>query len=410
MAAVLLLSGLTGCVSGQLNAQRSPEPRNTPTPIASVAAAAESIAPPKRLQESWDAYRQRFVQTDGRVIDWESDERTTSEGQAYAMLRAVFMDDPVTFARTLKWAEDNLRRQGSGKLEDHLWVWKWGKDDQKKWVILDRNFASDADIDAATALILAARRWNRPDYLKLAQVKLQDIWDFSTIDLGGQRYLLPGPRDAFQRENQIILNPSYLAPYSFRLFTQVDPDRDWMSLVRSSYQVLEQSAQLSAVYLPSDWVALDVQTGQYAPVTNSDPLVSQHSFDAYRVWWRVAWDAIGFNAPEATDYLRRHLGYLQQTWQAQGRIPAVLDLQGSPTVEYEATSQYGALYVAFRLVDPDTAEQIYRQKLDPQYRSGFWDNNAAYYTQNIVWLGLLPSTTVSSRLLTPTNTAQETRP
>lgn len=67
------------------------------------------------LDESWKSYRQRFIQPDGRVIDWESDQRTTSEGQAYAMLRAVLANDPETFSRTLNWAEVNLARKVGGK-------------------------------------------------------------------------------------------------------------------------------------------------------------------------------------------------------------------------------------------------------------------------------------------------------
>src|SRR5437016_10118896 len=43
------------------------------------------------LTNSWTAYKQQFIQQDGRVIDWMSEGNTTSEGQSYAMLRAVWM-------------------------------------------------------------------------------------------------------------------------------------------------------------------------------------------------------------------------------------------------------------------------------------------------------------------------------
>lgn len=101
-------------------------------------------APPdidQLLNESWAAYRRQFIQADGRVIDRESDDRTVSEGQAYAMLRAVLADDPATFALTLNWAETNLQRRESPQPAskatpnsaskpaaplDSLWAWKWG--------------------------------------------------------------------------------------------------------------------------------------------------------------------------------------------------------------------------------------------------------------------------------------------
>jgi endoglucanase len=356
------------------------------------------------LKESWIAYRRRFIQPDGRVIDWEADSRSTSEGQAYAMLRAVIINDPATFAKTLEWAENNLRRQKNGKNTDKLWAWKWGKDKSGKWGIIDANFASDADIDAITALIFAARRWNRPEYLNLAKAKLQDLWELSTIKLpSGKRYLLPGPKESFYMRSLLKLNPSYLAPYAFRLFAQVDPGHDWLSLVESSYQVLENSAQISAVKLPSDWVALDTNTGEYQAVPKSASIDSIYAFDAYRVWWRVWLDAAWFKSPEASQFLRQHLGHLQEQWRKQQKIPARINLQGEAIVDYEATSQYAMVYPALRQIDPTVAEQIRQRKLLPAYRNGIWDNDSAYYVQNLAWLGLLPPNAVTPQLLTVTN-------
>ncbi|NEP76657.1 MAG: hypothetical protein F6K29_34980 [Okeania sp. SIO2G5] len=194
------------------------------------------------LQESWTIYKARFIQPDGRVIDREAQDRTVSEGQAYAMLRAVMVDDPETFEATLNWAEINLQRQDSGGDRlDNLWAWKWGQLVGAEWGIMDENFASDADLDAVTALILAAQRWDRPDYLTLAQTKLADLWNLSTVvvpraatEQGSDRYFLPGPRPAFQQGYLTYLNPSYFAPYAFRLFAEVDPEHDWLSLVDTS--------------------------------------------------------------------------------------------------------------------------------------------------------------------------------
>jgi endoglucanase len=347
------------------------------------------------LQQSWSAYRERFIQADGRVIDRENNARTVSEGQAYAMLRSVFANDPDTFGLTFKWAEANLARRGSdGNRLDSLWAWKWGQD-QQNWGILDNNFASDADLDAVTALILASRRWNRPDYLELARTKLNDLWALSTVTAPGrksQRYFLPGPLSSFQPQpNQVYLNPSYLAPYAFRLFAQVDPNHDWLSLVNSSYQVLQNSTQLSEVGLPSDWVMLNLETGQFQAPPVTAQLRSTYSFDAYRVWWRVALDAVWFNSREAKTFLADHLPHLQELWRTQQAIPARINLRGFPTARYEATSQYAMLYPALQLIDAETAAQIRQQKLLANYSNGIWDNDSAYYTQNLAWLGLFPA-------------------
>lgn len=370
---------------------RSRTPPSGP-PVTSTRSSDSSDTQQSRLlQESWDSYRKRFIQGDGRVIDWEGKERSTSEGQAYALWRAVFMDDRDTFDRVLGWAESNLQRKDpSGKPTDSLWAWKWGKSTTGQWIQLDQNFASDADIDACFALILASQRWNRPDYLALARTKLKDIWVLSTVTSGSTIHLLPGPKIAFQKDNLVTFNPSYAAPYAFRLFAQVDGDRDWMALVNSSYDLLNQSSRLSQVGLPSDWVNFDLKTGQYSALPSGSPIQTQYSFDATRIWWRVALDAEIFNESRARTYLETYLKPLQSQWRRDRKIPAQIDLQGNPMVNYEATSQYGMLYAAFRVTDPTIAREIYEQKLLPNYRAGFWDDDKAYYTQNLAWFGIHP--------------------
>jgi endoglucanase len=373
--------------------------KTPPSPSPSVNASDLKLSKQRRteiLDESWKSYRQRFIQPDGRVIDWESDQRTTSEGQAYAMLRSVLANDPETFARTLNWAEVNLARKVGGKTTDRLWTWKWGRMPQGQWGVLDGNFASDADIDACFSLILASKRWNKPEYLVLARQKLKDLWQFSTLEVKQQRYLLPGPEVAFRQGETLIFNPSYFAPYAFRVFAQVDGDRDWLKLVASSYRVLEDSATLSSVGLPSDWVGFNLKTQRYESL--KAPLLSQYGFDASRVWWRVTLDGAIYNEPRAIAYLKQHTAHLRQLWLDQGKIPAQISLQGQPLVDYDATSQYGMLFAAMELLDPAISENISQKKLLPRYQQGFWDNDAAYYTQNLVWFGLLPAATVGQAI------------
>ena len=423
IAAAAMLLSLAGCSFSSFTGEaKTPEIElpviTVPTAVSSPSLP-EGIDNQKLLEESWAVYREQFIQEDGRVIDYEAQDRSVSEGQAYAMLRAVLMNDERTFVLTLDWAEKNLQRLGAdGKRIDNLWAWKWGQKEGGKWEPIDFNFASDADIDAATALILAYRRWHRPEYLDLALIKLQDIWQYSTVVVGANgkvkdngksglfqlstRYLLPGPVEAFVPSSSTIhLNPSYFAPYAFRLFAQVDSNHDWLSLVKSSYEVLEKSAETSVVGLPSDWIALETKTGDFQPLPPESPIKSVYSFDAYRVWWRIAWDAAWFDAPEAQQYLTTATKHLQQLWESSAFIPARIDLQGQATVKYDATSQYAMLYPAFRLIKPELAEQMLQKKILPQYHQGVWDDKSAYYTQNLAWLGIMPFNAVDPQLLQP---------
>jgi endoglucanase len=202
---------------------------------------------------------------------------------------------------------------------------------------------------------------------------------------------MPGPKDAFwNQEDTLILNPSYFAPYAFRLFAQVDPTHNWAGLIDSGYRALEESSKISKVGLPSDWIVLNPKTGSFQPLPATHQLKSLYGFDAYRVWWRLALDAAWFQEPRAKQYLQQNIQHLQKLWQTQKKIPAQITLEGQPAVAYEATPQYAMLYAAFRLIDPKTAEQIYQQKLTPRYRNGFWDSDSAYYTQNLAWFALLP--------------------
>lgn len=407
VAIIASLSSLYACFSGySVVNQKNPHEEtlvqtSLPTNGSENISIPESTPNRKLLAESWDSYRRRFIQADGRVIDYEAGDRSTSEGQAYAMLRAVLINDSATFAQTLNWGENNLHRQINGQKTDSLWAWKWGKNADGKWGTIDNNFATDGDIDATTALILASRRWNRPEYLKIAQVKLLSLWNLATAPGPfGKRYLIPGPAAAFvPNTSTLYLNPSYLAPYAFRIFAQVDPAHDWLSLVDSSYKVLEQSKQLSAVGLPSDWVVLDTTTGKYQPLPPSSLLQTVYSFDAYRVWWRLSLDLVWFNSPEAQHYLQTASLHLQKLWRTQSRLPARIDLQGKEVVNYEATSQYAMLYTVWRLIEPQLADELLEKKLLPQYKQGIWDDHTSYYTQNLAWLGLLPPDAVPEQLL-----------
>ncbi len=425
ICALMILSLGSSCTAAPPSPANSAPANSAPAdsvPVDSAAADSVSIAAAAEtldrdfFEDSWDQYRQRFIQGDGRVIDWETDDqRTTSEGQAYAMLRAVMIDDPETFDQVLRWGENNLTRIGAdGEPLDQLWAWKWGPQgeetdaatqttspgDAESWGITDANFASDADIDVATALILAARRWNRPEYLELARQKLADLWTYSTIastDDSSARYLLPGPLAAFSPEpNTVYLNPSYFAPYAFRMFAQVDRDRDWLSLIDSSYDVLTASAALSSQALPSNWVALQLSDKTYQPLPADIPIQSVYGFDAYRVWWRIALDAAWFDAPEAEAYLQAHLPALVTRWQQDQTIPAEIDLAGNTLTPFESTAQYAMLYRGLAEVDVQTAQALRDQKLLPAYRDGFWDSASAYYTQNLAWLGLFPPEWVSA--------------
>jgi endo-1,4-beta-D-glucanase Y len=349
-----MLLGIFGCENGK-SAQTS-ESRSTP-PI---------------LKESWNAYVQRFIQQDGRVIDHSAADISTSEGQAYAMLRAVWIGDRDTFDKTFAWARNNLN---SGIRSDNLWAWKWGKNADGKWAVLDKAFASDADQDAALALILASQVWKNGKYADEARAILQDLWTLGTVDAAGHRYLLAG--DSSCKGDVCRINPSYYAPYAYRIFSKFDDSADWNALVESSYQLLDLVSGFAKTRLPADWVQLNTKTGEIAPASEKD---SSYSYDAFRVHWRIEVDRELFRDPRAEQYLQHSLGWLTEQWQQHRKLPAVISPAGKGLVNYESLEMLSALMCA-------THDDAMQKKLSAVYSQGIWGDRDRYYLQNWAWFG-----------------------
>jgi hypothetical protein len=64
----------------------------------------------------WNAYATRFIDEQGRVIDPQGGNRTTSEGQSYALFFALADNDRARFDQVLKWTQNNL---AAGNLGAH---------------------------------------------------------------------------------------------------------------------------------------------------------------------------------------------------------------------------------------------------------------------------------------------------
>jgi cellulose synthase (UDP-forming) len=339
---------------------------------------AQPARPPDVLRDSWRAYSERFIQQDGRVIDYRADGMSTSEGQAYAMLRAVWVNDRPAFDKTYTWAVNNLN---AGSRTDHLWAWKWGQDVNGQWHALDRAFATDADQDAALALVLASVVWKEPRYLAQARGALTDIWNLATIPLSGKRYLLAG--DSLCQGPVCRINPSYYAPYAYRVFQKFDSSHNWGELVDSSYVILNSVSRLTSTHLPPDWAQLNTRTGT---ITLLSPTDSVFSYDAFRTYWRVALDYYLNRDPRAVDYLKFALAWFDTEWNRRGSMAAVISAKGEPKVEYQSYEMLAGVMPAMRLVDAPAAARIER-KLASIYALGIWGERDSYYLQNWAWFG-----------------------
>lgn len=372
---------VAGCGTAGANAAGPATPSATPALKRQIVA---------DLRSTWSGYKRAFIQGDGRVIDPTRSGVTTSEGQSYALLRAVWMDDRPEFDLVWAWTQHNLQVRG-----DHLFGYLWGEHPNGSWSILSTNTATDGDEDIALALIFAGHRWHDPAYLRAATAIVRDIWRTEVATVRGTPYLTAGNWAPSVRSPGIPIDPSYLAPYAYRIFAQLDPADPWMKLVTSSYQVLTacSAAQLGAsqsVFLPPNWCAVQPTTGQVIG-DPSMPRANTYGYDAFRVMWRVALDWQWNRSPRAHAYLER-AAFLRQAWQSHHTLYAEYSHGGVPVGTAQDPTIYGGDIGDFVVTAPKGAQAIAETELLPSLRAqtgvAFWGQRDNYFEQNWVWFGL----------------------
>ncbi|WP_439899775.1 cellulose synthase complex periplasmic endoglucanase BcsZ [Paraburkholderia phymatum] len=198
----------------------------------------------------WQGFLQQFVSADGRVIDVGSaDERTVSEGQAYALFFALVANDRASFDRILRWTEVSLAQ---GDLATHLPAWLWGRRTDGDFAVLDANAASDADLWIAYALLEAGELWGERSYFARGALLAKHVLDAETAYVPGLGLtLLPGPVGFHPEPDLWRVNPSYSPPQVLRgIGTRLPSDARWARVVESGSRVLLDTAPLG--YAP-DW-------------------------------------------------------------------------------------------------------------------------------------------------------------
>src|SRR5258708_648167 len=175
----------------------------------------------------WKSYAAAFMDNQIRVIDHDGGDRTTSEGQAYALFFALVANDRPRFDGLLHWTEINL---ASGDLTAHLPAWSWGRSPNNKWGVLDTNSASDADVWMAYTLLQAGKAWNEPHYTwvgtalakRIAAQEVVHVPNFGAV-------LLPGA-SGFHNGESYRLNASYLPLQLFLGLGHELPDGPWQQI------------------------------------------------------------------------------------------------------------------------------------------------------------------------------------
>ena len=343
------------------------------------------------LDSLWQHYKDYYLEKGTyRTVDWQRGEVTTSEGEAYTMLRSVWQDDHATFDASWTWLNDNLAMKDS-----HIYSWLFGRRTDGTYGIMTsesgQNAASDADTDIALALLFAYARWDDPRYLNAAKLTINDIWNHEVIVIRNTPYMTS---DNIEKnfKGDVAINPSYFSPYAYKIFATVDPAHDWNALVDSSYSLLEASsvADLNTAksdMLPPDWILIDRNTG--AIKTSVPGLDTNFSYDAMRVPWRVALDWYWNNDPRAYGVLSS-MSFLENQWNHDHMLVSDYSHDGSAVASNESPAFYGGSIAAFMVIDANTARQVYEEKLQSLYSpdSNSWKKLLGYYDDNWAWFGM----------------------
>jgi endoglucanase len=257
LPALLLTAAFPGC--GQAAQHRRHVPK-APSP-----AEADRLA-----VDSARAFLDGYVDPGGRVVRRDQGGDTVGEGQAYAMLAAAAIGDGARFDRIWSWTQANLRRP-DGLLAYH---WAGGR-------VVDRQAASDADLDAARALLLAGCRFGRADLRAEAGRIGRAVLAHETR----ARVLGAGPW-ALQRE-RTVFNPSYLDPRTLIGLGHLTGDHRYAAVARSGRRLIARLARP----LPPNWATVTRAGSASAASSASGARGSgAFSFDAPRALIRLAAD------------------------------------------------------------------------------------------------------------------------
>lgn len=338
--------------------------------------------PQQILSLSWNSYKIHFITKDGATVDPYRDNATTSEGQSYTLLRSVWMNDKKQFNTTWQWTKTNMQKSNG------LFAWYVKSDNIENTKKI--NSASDADEDIALALLFGYAKWHNYNYLYDAKKVINGIWIDDVKFIKNKPYLAAG--DWESSNSDIIFNPSYFAPYEYKIFAEVDIHA-WEDLVKDSYAVLQEcsSANLdtpNSVGLPPNWCALSSNgTIATAPKNVGD---SNYSYDAFRVPWRITLDYLWYKDPRAKEYLDSQT-FVAKQWKDIGKILVGYTHDGNVNQNYESAGAYGANIGSFIISDPKAANTIYQEKILPKFytneNDSYWEDPKNYYVQNWAWFG-----------------------
>jgi endo-1,4-beta-D-glucanase Y len=243
----------------------------------------------KYLVPAYNQWKANFVKGN-KVVRPEAANDTVSEGQAYGMLIAVNMNDKTLF--------DSLYSGWTGNITTGtLMNWCLGSSGGGTGSACSASggSATDADEDAAFALLQAAKVFGDASYKTKALAMIGDIWskdiDASTkLPKGGSNY-----------SSSATTNPSYFAPAYYNAFKAAGDSNDWASVNAAVYKAVNASTWTNGL-LPA-WCSGNTCTAPGSNPGSADPTTDGiYQYDAHRIPMRIGLDYCFNGTADAKTY------------------------------------------------------------------------------------------------------------
>lgn len=304
----------------------------------------------QKARPLWDAWKDRFLMADGRVVDALQRQASHSEGQGYGMVLATFFDDAEAFSRMYQWTERNLAVR-----PDPLLAWRWLPDAGN--AVPDRNNASDGDLFYAWALVRAFAQFGDRAYLTRAQNIAEALAETCIVAMPGtegRTVLLPA-QFGFDKENHVSVNPSYYMPLAMREVAAATGVSALAICAQHGEALIDQMAQSGLV---PDWVDIS-ESG----MTASQELSPNAGYEALRVPLFMVWSRIPRHQA-----VRRMASVYARAVQPGVGVPTVIEPVSGTVLESSGDAGYQAIaglitcadgMTAGALIPPFTNDQPY---------------------------------------------------
>jgi len=230
------------------------------------------------------------------------------------MLIAVYMDDKALFDGLYTYWKANTSA-GTGLM---TWNNTGGT-----------GTATDADEDAAFAMLMASKQWSGGTYAADATTLMHAVL---ASDMSGNNFIKGGSNYTASQ----VTNPSYFAPAWYRAFARADTANTatWNSLASAAFTLLNNISGSSSNGLYGAWCSNNCMSPA-ANTGSADPTTDMiYQYDSHRIPWRIGTDYCWNGTAAAKTYVDKTSAFFSSSQHGGGGVGKLVDLYNRDGTDY----------------------------------------------------------------------------